>query len=717
MQQFLNELKTKIRVDSNISIEKVGDLFESIRNLESAISEYRTAISQDVTPDLATVERLRRKLTLIGAIQSIQNPSYFDEFASTLAEHPYSLPKALFDPQGREMVTIDFPGSRSDQQFHKVRMDLALGMLYPGSFTYRYGQPIKVETGRFSQRFIANLRMHTLSPDPIFKMKRDGRIIDVYKPIRLRTMQVVDRNPFICRNCLSISGLDEGCSHAPRIKQPRKLPSSSAVTANQELERQTEGSVALRAPLSTVITSVSFLERFKVGQAVLGFERSAFRHVTIVDYDPPIGMILETKGVAFAINIPPGVLDHLSNIPILVRDVLAQLLAHKLIDSFSRNGMPSYYLEPILSGVISSLGMGQGSKDVTSVLNTFSSSSWVENAIQATLAEGANYYERFDVQERRLRSLFELLSQQSIELQTIKNEIKNRLLHSLAHNLLIAGCVTAGCLPSDLEYLISDNEIVLFDSVDGGNGSSAMIFDFISSRDSFSLTDVEEPTKERTFRPKYFDEAFAELMLPCQQGVSERIFHRQLPVPTHQEISRRITALERQRQAYSDAYKQISQIGVENCFIASLGFHLPLELGMDVQAAERFKESASVCLHGCPDCLVLGNRCEEGGFMEKFSLSKAALDEYFRYMTKSYVLDYRAEDSVIDSTLNTQGVAILSMQLTRPAEEGSTDKLDARIAEFRGRRLGERFIKFAGFWVDSPITSNDVRYSALLVLV
>jgi hypothetical protein len=354
---------------------------------------------------------------------------------------------------------------------------------------------------------------------------------------------------------------------------------------------------------------------------------------------------------------------------------------------------------------------------VTSVLNTFSSSSWVENAIQATLAEGANYYERFDVQERRLRSLFELLSQQSIELQTIKNEIKNRLLHSLAHNLLIAGCVTAGCLPSDLEYLISDNEIVLFDSVDGGNGSSAMIFDFISSRDSFSLTDVEEPTKERTFRPKYFDEAFAELMLPCQQGVSERIFHRQLPVPTHQEISRRITALERQRQAYSDAYKQISQIGVENCFIASLGFHLPLELGMDVQAAERFKESASVCLHGCPDCLVLGNRCEEGGFMEKFSLSKAALDEYFRYMTKSYVLDYRAEDSVIDSTLNTQGVAILSMQLTRPAEEGSTDKLDARIAEFRGRRLGERFIKFAGFWVDSPITSNDVRYSALLVLV
>src|SRR5207245_408578 len=110
-------------------------------------------------------------------------------------------------------------------------------------------------------------------------------------------------------------------------------------------------------------------------------------------------------------------------------------------------------------------------------------------------------------------------SRQSIELQTIRNEIKNRLLHSLAHNLLIAGCVTAGCLPSDLEYLISNDEIVLFDSVDGGNGSSAMIFDFVSSRDSFSLADVEEEsTKERTFRPKYFDEAFAELMLPCQQG-------------------------------------------------------------------------------------------------------------------------------------------------------------------------------------------------------
>jgi hypothetical protein len=722
MQQILNELKVRLRADSNVPTERMGELYTAIRDLENALSEYRTThLDEAGRPDVASLERLRRKLWVVQTIQGIQNPSYFDEFASTLAEHPYALPKALFDPQGRDLVTIDFPGNRSNPQFHKERLDLALRILYPGSFTYRYGVPMKIETGQFSRRFVANLKMHMLSPDPIFKTDRDGRKIDVYKPISLRSIQVDTRNPYICTNCLSVSGLDEGCSHAQQVKKPLRLPSSSPVTTNQELDRMVGSSIALGPPLSAVIQSVAYLEKIRVGQAVLGFERSAASRVTIVDYDPPIGMVLETKGLAFKFNIPEKVLDQLTTIPVLFRDVLTQLLAHKLAASLALNGVPSYYLEPILSGLVSALRLDEKSKDISTILAEFTAGSWVEDAVHATMSEGANYYERFDVQDHNLRDLYQALSRQAVNTAIIREEIKKRLLHSLAHNLLIAGCITAGCLPSDLEYLIADNEIILFDTVDGGNGSSAMIFEFVSSRDSFSLEDsgekVAKDFKETTFRPKYFDEALLELMLPCQQGVSERIFHRGLPIPQHQEISRRIAALERQREVYSDAYQLISGMGVENCFIASLGLHVPLGLRLDINSAERLKESFSVCLHGCPDCLALGNRCDEGGFLEKFSLSKEALDEYYRYVTKPYTLDFQAEDSAIESVLTSYGVAILTMIVSTIPDEGTADKLQQRVSEFRGRKLRERFIKYAGFWVDSPVSTSEVRFCALLVLV
>jgi hypothetical protein len=718
LQERLQKLKIQGRSDSNLSIEAFSKLFQAVQRLENSTENYLTSLDQPrAHVDLGSVERARRKLAVIEAIEGVRNPSYFDEFAATLTEHPYALPKALFDPQGKQVVTIDFPNNVGRQQFYKERTDLALFILYPGSFSYRYGVPTKIETGQWSQQFVAHLRMHTLSPNPIFKVQRNGRDLDVFKPIMLRARQVTERNPFICMNCLSLAALDEGCSHSPQIRRPLRLPSSSPITVNQEVERSEGESIGLRSPLNFMITGITYLSSLKVGTAILGFERSAANRVTIVDYDPPIGMIMQTKGVSFQINVPTAFLDRVMEQKALARDVLTQTLAKWISDLLSENGMPSYHLEPILSGLIHGIGLDEPTAEIIVVMDNFSKGGWIADAEQTTMTEGSRYYERFDVQQRRLRALYDSLAKKRIDGSVLRNEFKQRLMHSFAHILLIAGCITSGCLPQDLEYLIRNDEVVLFDSVDGGNGSSEMIFDVSGAKESFSITEDEDASKGRIYRPRYFDEALAELLLPCQQGVAERIFHGALPVPGHQEIRRRILALDKQKESYAEAIKYIEKIGAENCFRSSLGYHQALSLDLPMREAERLKEALGICLHGCPDCLVLGNKCDEGGFLEKFHISKVLLDEYFRFMTGEVTVDYITKYSSIESLLSNRGVAILVGRENKSNDGKISEKLHERVAQLDGRKVGEKFVKFAGFWVDCAVGSEEVCYSAVLVLI
>ena len=720
LQEHINKLKLEARSDVNLSIEKFSKLFQAIQALEDSAENYVASLSQPKEQvDLQALERARRKLAVIEAIEGARNPSYFDEFAATLAKHPYALPNALFEPQGKEVVTIDFPNNLNRPKFHKERTDLALSILYPGSFTYRYfGLRMKIETGQWSQAFVAHLRMHTLSQSPIFKVKRNGRIIDVYKPIVLRGLQVEEGNPFICLHCLSLAGLDEGCFHSPKIRRPLKLPSSSPITQNHELQREEAQSIEMRAPLDSIISKVTYLKTFKVGRAVLGFERSAANQVTIVDYDPPIGVVLQTRGITFKVNIPDNFLEYVLQKPALARDVLTQIFAKWISELLPENGMPSYHLEPVLSGLMHSIGLDTENTEVATVVKNFLTGNWTADAIQTTMAEGAAYYARFDVQQRKLEGLYESIARKSLNQSIIKNETKAILMHSLAHSLLIAGCITSGCLPTDLEYLIGEDEIVLFDSADGGNGSSEMIYEFCSSKEALKITETEEEIgKEKIYRPKYFDEAFAELLLPCQQGVAERIFHRGFPAPSHDEIRRRYLALDRQREAYSAQYEYLSKIGVENCFRSSIGYHVSLARNLPETEANRLKEALGICLHGCPDCLSLGNKCNEGGFLEKYSVSKAILDEYFRYSTSKVTVDYSARDLTIEPLLKQTGVAILAGTISKEAADKSEEKLLDRVSELEGRRIDQNFVKFAGFWVDSPLETDEIRYNAMLVLV
>ncbi len=715
----LRELRSRARSDSNLSDDQLRQLFGLIQAFEASLEAYTSARGQTKAQvEVAEFERLRRKLTVIEAIESARNPSYFPEFAAALAEYPYALPTALFDPQGKEVVSIDLPNNLGRPQLQNERLDLALSILYPGSFTYRYfGMPIKIETGQWSQTFVAHLHMHRLSTEPIFTINRNGRTLGVFKPVVLRARPLNTRNPFICINCLSLSGADEGCFHSQQLLRPLRIPSSSPRVVHQEVARKEGGRKELRPPLNAMIEKVTYLSSLKVGEAVLGFERFASNRVTIVDYDPPIGMILETKGLSFSISVPEDFMTYLTEQRVIMRDVLVQLLGIWVSDQMTRHGLPSYHLEPILSGIISSLGLDRTDIDMDSIMQLFSAASWIPNAVQTTMDQGTIYFERFDVQQQKLLELYSDVSHRTLDWTTLRRQLKGALIHSMAHNLLIAGCVTSGCIPQDLKYIVGEDEVLIFDSADGGNGSSEMIFEFCSSGGPLDIGENEEESgRETIFKPKYLDDALADMLLPCQQGVAERVFHGGFSTPRYQEIQRRFKALENQKDSYSREYGLISELGVQNCFVSSIGYHVALARQLPEREADRLKEALGICVHGCPDCLVLGNKCNDGGFLERYHVSKVIVDEYFRFKTRNVSAQYDTDDKTIESVLTENNVIILTARIPR-GTEGDGDKQQDRVSELIGRRIGDKYIKFAGFWLDNPLASDEIYYKAMLGLV
>jgi hypothetical protein len=473
------------------------------------------------------------------------------------------------------------------------------------------------------------------------------------------------------------------------------------------------------SPINSAIRDVKYIRALKVGSAVLGFERRSTGRTTVIEYDPPLGTILETRGLTFRIEIPESFSKHVStNKSYLARDIFIQMMAHFISDLLTKHGIPAYQLETSLSGFIPAIGLGQGQFSFDETTRQLSSGNWIEQAIQETGTEGASYVERFDIQQDKLRSLFKDLSTHHFDRTEFEEEIRRRLLHSFAHILLIASCITSGSTFSDLQYLIGykQNEIVIFDSVNGGNGSSEMVFDFCTSTDFAVGESGDEPQEGTLFQPKHFDEALAELLLPCQQGLTERLFHRSLFHPRYREIHRRSMALESQRPHYSQEFTELSRIGVADIFPASIGFHIALAQGLQTTEAERLKESLAICTHGCPDCLHLGNMCDAGGFAEKYYVSKDLLDEFFRYMTARLTVPYDAELESILQVLEKNGVAIL---IGSSADKGEKVHEDIRnkATELSGRNVGRKFVKFAGIWVDSPPDVAETQFRVMLRLV
>ena len=719
----LDELLAKARSDSSLSIQQFVSISQKAALLQQSLGGVREIPKSVLRESVETLGIIEKQISVVERIRKMRNPSYFDEFASTLARPPYALPGTLFNPQGNETVTIDIQNTTEYARFQEERSDFVLSVLFPGSFTYRYhGVPIKIMTGPWYSDLTARLRgIHTIGDEPIFAIERRGRQIPVFRPITVRAQRVFG-DLFTCIICLSINGLDEGCNHSPKAKRPLKLPSASSIETRVELNRSDMEARQFLPPISLVIAGANYIKALKVGRAVLGFERRSTGRTTVIEYDPPLGLILETRGLSFRVEIPQSFSKHVSNDKTyLARDIFIQMMALFVSDLLTKHGIPAYQLETSLSGFITATELEAGQFSFDDAARKLTSGEWIDRAIQETIAEGGSYVERFDIDQDKLRALFIDLSTQDIDRTAFEKEIHHRLLHSLAHVLLIASCITSGSTFSDLQYLIEyeRGEIVIFDSVNGGNGSSEMVFDFCTPAD-FTVGEVGDENAEGTlFQPKHFDEALAELLLPCQQGLAERLFHQDLFHPRYREIHRRSMALASQRPHYSREFAELSRRGVAETFPASIGFHVALAQKLHATEAERLKEALGICVHGCPDCLHLGNMCDAGGFAEKFEVSKDLLDEFFRFMTAEVTVPYDAGLESINQALGKNGVVILFGSSGAKRENGEKvhEEIRNRATELSGKNMGGKFVKFAGIWVDSPPNVAETQFRVMLRLV
>lgn len=720
IKSLLKDLKRKARVDRSLTDEEYDDLLQRIHRLEEALEKRRQISEARRKSAQRKSVQSQKYYTMLQKIGKMRYPSYLDEFVRAVATPPFSLPGTLFNPEGKEIISIDLRGlGRRIERFQRERAELALAVLFPGSITYRYlGVPVKVSCGTWYQSLRAGLRgIHELSPDRIFQIEVNAQKRNVFKPITLRAMVIPHGgNVNVCAKCLSITDYDEECPH-DSSKRRVKLPSSYAIIVRKELKRHVKSTSMLRSPLSLIVPEVHFLDILKVGIAAVGFERTQLGKTVIVDYNPPIGFVLDTKGISFKIDVSNEFIDYiLQSRHHIVRDIFVQFLADKISEIMTEIGLPSYHLEIILSSVINALKLEQIDKfDLDKIVENISSSAWIKSALDTVNTE-ARFYERFDVSEDVLREILENLTKTKVSLELVRKEIKDRLIHTLAHAILIAGCATSGSHFGDLDYIVKEDEVVLLDSVNGGNGSSEMAFEFLSSKEKFSITEfAEEVIKGRTYKPKYFDEALAELLLPCQQGVAERIFHMHLPRPPYREVQRRVSGLLSQLEYYDKISSKLSSIDIRNYFPASIGFHVSIDKRR-IRDAERLKEALSICIHGCPDCLAIGTKCNSGAFKEKYHISKSLLDEFFKYKTRNIRVRIEEGLAKVEAKLKENNVVIIDMEVDKH-KSGEYEKMMDAVLELNGRKLGERFVKFSGLWVDVQMLESKIVYSAMLVLI
>lgn len=720
LRTLLGELKKEVRQDQNVSDAVYDQLVVAVAEIEEALVKLEKAKQVDEAEAKQLYEGAQRLALMLEEIRRSQRggyPSYIDDFVPSTSKPPYTMPRTLYEPQGAEQISVNVAG-----QMNAERAELALAILFPGSTTYRYGAPpIKVRTDRWFQSGRARLSsVHELSPKPEFEFRIGDRPFRVYKPLTLRAFRMYVR-PAVCTTCLSLSDGDETCGHST-LQFRAKLPSSYPIIRRLELSRTLTEKKTLQKPTCLLVPQVTFLSQLEVGLALMGFERTATvrgsSRTVRVDYDPPIGVRLMTSGISFEVNIPEKFIEEiLSSNLMLRRDTILQLLSNRLARAMTQVGLPSYHHELLLSSLIAVIGLDDPIDEIT-VLERLRSENLITN-VNLALPRELAFYESAPPDGALVESMLTTLQAFDITEDSLRARLRQTLLHSLAHVFLLAVAVTSGSQLDDLDYLVKEEsgEVVIFDAVSGGNGSSEAAFEFLSEAGKFSIKEyTESEEREEIYRPRNFDETAFEFLLPCINGVSDRVFFFSRVEPLESETKRKLSELRGKERTHQRAVGRIREYGNSRIFPIGIGYHA-VDYSNESQEADRFKEAASICLHGCPECISIGRKCHLGSFYEKYGISKFALDELLSHLVQEAILG-KSSSSQILTTLNEHGFAVLKGSCNdQQSCRELVNNLNAQVLELVGKKLNEGHVKFAGHWVNMDFASGELNYYYMLKVI
>ena len=265
-----------------------------------------------------------------------------------------------------------------------------------------------------------------------------------------------------------------------------------------------------------------------------------------------------------------------------------------------------------------------------------------------------------------------------------------------------------------------NDEIVIYDNVEGGNGGSKLILEYLGDEGSTNL-----PTSAGFLKPAYFQETFLELLLPCSQGVAERTYFQGLEgifsnFRQNDLITYRLTELSNEENSSPDEFQLIQNTaGIRNMFPYSIG-----KRALDITGTEenkKIQEAANICVHGCAECILLNSWAGPSTRqLERYYVSKYLADQYFRFSSEQIRVNVNVDDSEIETILTQHNSVIISQTI----DNGSLDlgQLLTRVNSFIGKKIttgnGERIVKFTGIWFDCQIAdSPEVEVSISMGVV
>ena len=742
----------KIDEITNIINEKVKEIknFKDQIALTAPLNELIVALEElkkiknvrtDTGIDSANLENYMSNLSAIHQDDNSWKEYTISSLLEKLPIRPYSKTTSYFGGGIGDTIQVDRGAGKPQST---MASSDAFTSMYPGSINYRYGSsyPIRIPCGPYYDDFSSHLRgLHELSQLPIsnfegmdvFEIKKINAV-----PLTPITVRYRGNIP-ICPRCLSINVAGgrnrEQCSHIrdaeENIEAIQNISSAPILKTIENIDqRKISESEPFGFPLNEIFEKPQFLENTQILKIATGFTRQAsFGHgantnytSVNVTYDPYVGYKMNTNGLMFKMkNIPENFITHVMNEKFLVRDILIDILVEKVETIIHEHGRSVFELELWLSGIIKTLRLDSidDSFNYNDVLENISTSQF-RNTFQQNIHQEITYYSTRpkNIGPELITVFSEAISALTITFDDIKTKIKNVLQISLSYLIYMSGLITSGSTTKDLDFIYpkESGEIVIYDSVSYGNGASKLINNYLIGENTHI-------SQEQGLRPKYFQETFFELLQPCSQGTADRIFFQNLHdvfsnFTKTDMISYRLDELMEQRNSALDEFNQIKLSKIQNMVPISIGKR-PLEKpdGTNDGENKKIQEIAHICVHGCPECILLNSYSGPSiPKLERFHVSKYLVDLYFKFITEKIRVGPNETISNIEKIVKQFGMVIISQKVnaTKHNFDSSIRKLNSLI----GEKFDGKLIKFSGIWFDCPISDySEIEISILMSVI
>ncbi len=742
----LDEIKEMISMKKNElnDIDKEFELTGPLITLMNALKKIKEikSVKSNTGIDLINLEVYLSKLT---ANHQSEHPKYdytLFPLLTGLPRRPYSKTTDYFGGGIGSLIQIEKKGTGLPQTTIPAN-DVFISM-YPGSISYRFGayNQIRIPCGQYYEDFVSHLQgLHKLSKSPISTFE-DNDVYEIEKIIGIALDIIRNRNHGnipICPRCLSISVFSgpqrEQCDHirdkTESVVMVKNFQHQPILKTKENIdERKILESKKFTFPLNEIFDKVEFLGNAQIVTVATGFSRQASwgqganaGHNSVhVKYNPYVGYKMDTNGVIFKIKeIPENFIDQIFDEYFLVRDILIDIFAEKIEKIIHDNDRSIFELELWLSGIIKTLNLDSidDSFNVNDVLQALLGSNFREN-FKNNIVREISYYSH--IPNNIGPDIIDIFSQEinsvSISIDDLKLKIKALLKISLSYLAYMSALITSGSMNKDVDFIYpqgAKNDVVIFDSVSNGNGASKLINDYLIGEET-------SVSQEKGLRSKYFQETLFELLLPCSQGIADRIFFQNLDdnfsnFTRNDLITYRLNELKEQNNSATEEFNQIKNSKIENMFPISIGKR-PLQKpdGANVEN-KKIQEIAHICIHGCPECLLLNSYSGPSiPRLERFYVSKYLLDLYFKFVTEKIRIRSNESISNIEKILNQYGVIIISQKITGTNCDFSD--LLTKINSLIGEKFNSKLVKFSGIWFDCPITKpSDFNISILVSVI